>query len=80
MQMMPPADTRDVQGAAVHRTAFFPPDVRRKRKRLWKSLLGARFRIKDLWSPRFTLVHDARVLELLDESFFASVKKGSDLL
>ena len=57
---------------AVARAALFAAEVRRGRERLGKALAQA-VGEEDLGTPGLALVHDARVLELFDESFFSPV-------
>ena len=65
---------RDEKRAAVARAALLAAEVRRRREGLGQSLSGA-VGVEDLGPPFLAFVHDARVLELLDEGFLASVDR-----
>ena len=65
---------RDKQRTTVARAALLPAQVRRRRERLGEALLRAGG-VEDLGAPGLALVHDAGVLELLDEGFFSSLFK-----
>ena len=69
-------DPRNKQGPTIMRTPFLPPEVRRGRKRLRQPLVRSRLRVEYLGSPSFPFVHDARVLELLDQRFFSSARNS----
>ena len=77
MEVMTVASSGDEQSAAVERTAFFSPQMRRGGEQLWQALVRSWIWIKYFWAPSLTLVHDAGVFELLNESFFSSVEKLS---
>lgn len=64
--------TGDVQSATVEGAALFATDMGRSREGLQKALVGSK-RVEYFRAPRLPLVHDARVLELLDQSFLALV-------
>ena len=60
---------RNEQRAAVVLTTLLPTQVRRRREGLRETLVRT-VRKVDLRPPGLLLVHDAGVLELLDERFF----------
>lgn len=62
--------TGDVQRPAVARTTLLPAEVGRLREGFGEALVDA-LGVEDLGLPALALVHDARVLELLDESLLA---------
>lgn len=62
----------NIQGTTIIGASFLPPQMSGGRERLSLSFLGS-IGEEDLGSVSLALVHDARVLELLDQSLFASV-------
>ena len=60
----------NIQSTTIVLTALLPPEVRGRRERLGEALLRP-VGEEDLRAPSLALVHDARVLELLNESFLA---------
>ena len=66
--------TRDVECPTIARTAFLPAEVGWCRERLRQALVGS-FGEENFRTPGFALVHDARILELLNQSFFAPTEK-----
>ena len=73
--VVPIVGTRYEQSAAVVRAPLLPAQVRRGRERFRKPLIRT-IRVVDLRPPRLLLIHDARILELLDERLLAP--DGSD--
>ena len=71
-----PAATRGVQIASVMQTALFAAHMCRLGKLLDKSLVGTGLALEYLGLPRLAQVHDARVFELVDQSFFSSGGHG----
>ena len=69
---------RDEERTAVVLAALLPPEVGGGRERLWQTLFGA-VRVVDLRAPGFLLVHDARVLELLNERLFPPITPSTSL-
>ena len=65
-------DTGYKKRAAIEGASLFSPYMRRLGKFFWKTLLRARFGVKNFWSPFLTLIHDARVLEFLYQRLFPS--------
>ena len=56
-------------------TPLLATQVGRRRELFWKTFVGT-IGIIDLWPPRLLLIHNAGVLELLDERLLAP--DGSD--
>jgi hypothetical protein len=80
MEMMASSipNARDEQRSAINGAPFLPPHMRWGRKRFWETLGRSWFRMENFWAPGLTFVHDARILELLDKSFFSSDDKKSE--
>jgi hypothetical protein len=52
------ARAREEQRSSVVRTSLFPPEMGGSWEGLWEALVRAGFRVEDLRSPSFALVHD----------------------
>ena len=62
----------DKERAAVVLAPLLSTEMSGGRERLWETLVWPVGEV-DLWAPSLLFVHDAGVLELLDEGFFPSV-------
>ena len=60
----------DEEGSTVVLASFLPSQVGRRWKWFREALIGP-VGVVDFWTPRLLLVHDAGVLELLDERLLA---------